>query len=160
MKNLVSAAGSWLKYAVYDYFANIASGTSSYQKYQMWSAHDYNIAAILNTFGAFSPPHYPAFASTLYFELRNNSGSYFINVWHKDDDLDIFEPITVSGCKFDCPLEDFATNLADYLIDLDTWATECAATSTSYTNQDVDTSDEVVSEILQCIQEHLKYKTT
>lgn len=121
----------------------------------MWSAHDSNIASILNTLGAFDF-HYPAFASTLYFELRNNSGTPFINIYHKDDDLDIFEPITVSGCSFNCPLSDFATALSDYLIDTDTWESECAATSTSYTEADVDTSDAQVAQALESIEFMLK----
>lgn len=117
----------------------------------MWSAHDTNIAAILNTLGAFDP-HYPAFASTLYFELRNQTGTPIINIYHKDDDLDIFEPITVSGCRFNCPLSDFAVTLSDFLIDSDTWSSECAATSTAFTDAEVDTSDDEVAKALERIQ--------
>lgn len=154
----ISAAGAWLKTAVYDYFKNIFVNPSAYQKFQMWSAHDMNIASILNTLGAFEP-HYPAFASTLYFELRNFSGSPLINIYHRDDDLDIFEPITVKGCSFDCALDDFATALSDYLLDEDTWKTECAATSTSFTDAETATSDAEVAEIIQLIEDFLSNKT-
>lgn len=125
----------------------------------MWSAHDSNIGPILNTLGGFSA-HYPAFASTIYFELRNNSGTPFVNIYHKDDELDIFEPITVKGCNFNCPLSDFATVLSDYLLDVDRWKTECAATSTSFTDAEVDTSDEEVAQALERINEILRCKTS
>lgn len=92
--------------------------------------------------------------------MRNNSGTPFINVYHKDDDLDIFEPIAISGCHFDCPLSDFATVLSDYLLDVDTFKSECAATSTTFTNAEVDTSEEEVAEALKRIDLILKCKTS
>lgn len=113
----------------------------------MWSGHDSNIASILNTLGAFDP-HCPAFASTLYFELRNNSGTAFINIYHKDDDLDVFEPITISGCEFDCSLDKFAKVLSDYLVDLDTWEDECSTKPTNY-DDEVAAAKERLEEILK-----------
>lgn len=121
----------------------------------MWSAHDVNIASVLNTLGAFDV-HRPAFASTIYFELRNKSGSPFINIWHRDDGLDIFEPITVKGCSFDCALADFKTALADFLLDSDTWVTECAATSTSFTQSETVLSDTEITEVIGHIEENIK----
>lgn len=115
----------------------------------MWSGHDSNIASILNTLGAFDP-HCPAFASTLYFELRNNSGQAVINIYHKDDDLDVFEPITISGCKFDCPLNDFTTVLSDYLVDIDTWESECSVKQK--------TQDDEVAEAKARLEEILRNK--
>lgn len=159
MYTFVSASGVWLKTAIYDNFVNIFNDPSSYQKYQMWSAHDSNIGPILNTLGSFDP-HYPAFASTLYFELRNSSGTPMVNIYHKDDGLDIFEPITIEGCHFNCPLSDFPTVLSDYLLDVDTWKTECAATATSFTDAEVDTSDEEVAQASDRINAILKYKTS
>lgn len=147
----------WLKTAIYDNFVNVFKDPSSYQRYQMWSAHDTNISPILNTIGGFEP-HYPAFASTIYFELRNNSGTPVVNVYHKDDDLDIFEPINIRDCPFNCPLSDLPTVLSDYLIDLDTFKTECAATSTAFTDAEVDTSDEEVAKALERIDAILKCK--
>lgn len=123
----------------------------------MWSAHDMNIAAILNTLGAFDP-HYPAFASTLYFELRNKSGTPTINIWHKDDDLDVFEPITVSGCTFDCSLTDFSTALTNYLIDTDTWTTECEANSTTFTNAEEVLSSDEITEVIAHIEDMISVR--
>lgn len=97
-------------------------------KYQMYSAHDTNVASTLNTMGAFDEI-WPAFASSLYIELRNISNTATINVWHKNDDL--FEAITVSGCTFNCTLAKFKSSLNSYLLDTATWETECAATKTS-----------------------------
>lgn len=97
-------------------------------KYQMYSAHDTNIASTLNTLGAFNEI-WPAFASSIYIELRNISNSAVINVWHKNED--VFEAITVSGCSFNCTLSSFKSLLKNYLLDTTTWESECAATSTS-----------------------------
>lgn len=103
--------------------------STSSQKFQMYSAHDSNIASILNTLGAFDDPIWPAFASSIYIELRNISGEAVVNVWHKNDD--VFEAITVDGCVFNCTLTKFKKALKSYLLDTDTWDTECAATKTS-----------------------------
>lgn len=152
----LAAAGSWLN-TIYEYFVEMFEDPSSSQKYQMYSAHDMNIAAILNTLGAFDP-HYPAFASTLYFELRNKSGTPTINIYHKDDDLDVFEAITIRNCTFDCSLTDFQTAMSEYLLDTDTWTTECAATSTSYTDSDTLDADQI-AELLEHIEEVIRMKT-
>lgn len=154
----ILAAGAWLKTAIYDYFSGFFNGSAPSQIFQMWSAHDLNIASILNTLGAFDKPHQPAFTSTLYFELRNNSGSRFINIYYRDDWQDFFEPITISGCSFNCNLNDFKTVLSDYLIDLDTWDTECAATSTSFTDSEEATSDEEIAELKKYIEWVVKNK--
>lgn len=145
------AAGSWLQTVVYEPFLDISNGISENPKYQMWSGHDSNIAAALITLGAFEP-HDPAFASTLYFELRNGTESLYLNIFYKDDDLGVFEPITVKGCTFDCPLNQFGTILSEYLIDTDTWETECQASNTSSTNMNEILSNEEVSETLRYIQ--------
>lgn len=123
-------AGNWL-YVVSQFFSGIWDGSSSSAKYQLYSAHDTNIAAILNTLGAFHP-HYPAFASSLYFELRNKSGNAVINVYHRNDG--VFEAVTVRGCEFDCKLDDFDTNLSTWLVDTDAWETECSKNSTDLTD--------------------------
>lgn len=125
----------------------------------MWSGHDTNINAILSTLG-YSYPHYPYFASTLYFELRNKSNSPIINIYHMDNDLGIFEEVTVEGCNFDCSLSDFAISLSNYLLDVDTWESECAATSTSFTDIETATSDEEVALVIQHIKDYLSNLNT
>lgn len=97
-------------------------------KFQMYSAHDTNIASTLNTLGAFEQI-WPAFASSIFIELRNISNSAVVNVWHKNEDN--FAAITVDGCSFNCTLSKFKSSLKDYLLDTTTWERECAATSTS-----------------------------
>lgn len=143
--------------AIYEHFLNYFSDPLAFPKFQMWSAHDLNIAATLNTLG-YERVHRPAFASTIFFELRNKSGIPTINIWHKDDDLDVFEPITVSGCAFDCSLSDFRTSLSDYLVDSDTWSTECASNSTTFTKQDEALSHEEIAEVIQHIEQLIKCK--
>lgn len=130
------------------------SGSSA--KFQMYSAHDTNIASILNTMGAFEAI-WPAFASSIYIELRNISNTAIVNVWHKNDDL--FEAITVSGCTFNCTLTKFKSSLKSYLLDTTTWETECAATKTSKIDLlQAALSEDVVSE-LERIREILNSRT-
>lgn len=120
-------AGTWLN-EIITYFEKMWEDQTSSAKFQMYSAHDINIASILNTFGAFDNV-WPGFASSIYVELRNISKTATVNIWHKDGDL--FEPVTVEGCSFNCTLTQFKNSVKDYLLDTDTWETECSATKTS-----------------------------
>lgn len=93
----------------------------------MFSGHDSNIGAILNALEAYDPPFAPAFASTIYVELRNKSGTPSVDVWHKDDDLGYFKHIAVPGCKFSCSLEDFKNAVRNCITDYDSYLKECNA---------------------------------
>lgn len=96
-------------------------------KFQMFSCHDLNIAAALRTLGTTEPLHWPAYASTLYFELRNRSGTPIINVLYRDDEVGIFKYIDVRECGYECSLNDFGRAMGKYLIDVETWTKECSA---------------------------------
>ncbi|CAH1183876.1 unnamed protein product [Phaedon cochleariae] len=118
---------------VINYFDEMKNSTST-PKYQMYSAHDTNIAQILSALGAFEP-HVPYFASTIYFELRRLLGVYFINVYYKNGDT--IEKIIVKGCLiFDCPLYKFKSLMEDIRLDTETREKECSETS----NREISTS--------------------
>ncbi|CAH1098920.1 unnamed protein product [Psylliodes chrysocephalus] len=117
--------GTFLNYVV-DYFEKMASNSSYSQKFQVFSGHDTdtNIAAILNSFGAFDPPYPPAFASSIWIELKRNKGRYYVNVWSKDGSN--LRQIKVNGCARNCPLHAFRKKLSDILLDPDTLTQECS----------------------------------
>ncbi|KAJ8982319.1 hypothetical protein NQ317_006664 [Molorchus minor] len=108
--------------AVLEQFDSYLEDSTSVKKYVQYSAHDSNVASILNTLGAYDniPPN---FASTIYFELRERNGTNFINIYYKN--YGDPERITVSGCNFDCELEDFRTLVSNYTITSDEWTELC-----------------------------------
>lgn len=145
-------AGVWLN-TVVTYFEAMWDDATFSPKYQMYSAHDTNIASILKTIGAFNDI-WPQFASTIYFELRNISNKATVNVWHKNED--ILEPVVVEGCSFNCTLTKFKSVLEKFILDNDTWETECASTQTSNIDLlEAAFSEDIVSE-LDRLREMLK----
>ncbi|XP_056629788.1 prostatic acid phosphatase-like [Diorhabda sublineata] len=92
-------------------------------KYKIYSAHDSNIAMILNSLGAFDPPYPPDFASSIYFELRKKNGKFYVNVFSKNNND--FKPVSIRGCDLDCPLSEVRARLSDILIDVKLRNAEC-----------------------------------
>ncbi|KAG5877249.1 hypothetical protein JTB14_019627 [Gonioctena quinquepunctata] len=115
------SAGTFLN-AVVEHFESILSNSTT-KKFQMYSAHDTNLAIILQSLGAFNdvPPY---FANSIYFELRESSSTPYINIYYKNKDE--LEQITVEGCQFDCTLADFQALLSDIIVDVATWTKECS----------------------------------
>ncbi|KAG5877250.1 hypothetical protein JTB14_019628 [Gonioctena quinquepunctata] len=115
------SAGTFLN-AVVEQFELILSNSTT-KKYQMYSAHDTNLAIILQSLGAYNdvPPY---FANSIYFELRESSSTPYINIFYKNKDE--LEQITVEGCQFDCTLADFKALLSDIIVDVSTWKKECS----------------------------------
>ncbi|CAG9832187.1 unnamed protein product [Diabrotica balteata] len=110
--------------SILKYFDNKINGSVS-QQFKMYSGHDLNVASVLSAFGAFNPPYPPDFASSIYLELRNNSGNYFVNAWSKDGSN--FKKVSIRGCSLDCPLAEVRQRLNEILIDVDTKIKECNA---------------------------------
>ncbi|KAG5877251.1 hypothetical protein JTB14_019629 [Gonioctena quinquepunctata] len=115
------SAGTFLN-AVVEHFESILSNSTT-KKYQMYSAHDTNLAIILQAIGAFKnvPPY---FANSIYFELRESGSTPYINIYYKNKEE--IEQITVEGCQFDCILADFKAVLSDIIVDITTWTKECS----------------------------------
>ncbi|XP_028149452.2 lysosomal acid phosphatase [Diabrotica virgifera virgifera] len=100
------------------------------EQYRIYSGHDSNIAALLNTFGAFDEPYSPAFASTIYIELRQReSDDLFVNVYSKNND-DI-KKISVRNCASDCPFAQFKEQLSNVVLDVGTFKEMCKVSDTN-----------------------------
>uniref|UniRef100_A0A6P7GVX9 acid phosphatase n=1 Tax=Diabrotica virgifera virgifera TaxID=50390 RepID=A0A6P7GVX9_DIAVI len=113
-----------LMYEIINYFDTKAVDPKSSPKFQMYSAHDYTLSALLNTLEAYNLPPYIEFASSVYIELRKDEGQHYVNIWFKNDPENM-EKIIIKGCTFNCPLETVKVLLKDILVDVSTKETEC-----------------------------------
>ncbi|XP_028149481.1 prostatic acid phosphatase [Diabrotica virgifera virgifera] len=113
--------------SILNYFDNKINGSVT-QQFKMYSGHDTNVAGLLSSLNAFNPPSPPEFASSVYFELRNISGYYFVNVWSKDGSN--FKEVSIRGCALDCPLNEVRQRLNEIVLDVDTRTEECSAETT------------------------------
>ncbi|XP_072383338.1 venom acid phosphatase Acph-1-like [Diabrotica undecimpunctata] len=113
--------------SILNYFDDKINGSVT-QQFKMYSGHDSNVAAMLSALNAFNPPYPPEFASSVYFELRNISGYYFVNVWSKDGSN--FKKVSIRGCALDCPLNEVRQRLSEIVVDVDTRTEECNAQTT------------------------------
>ncbi|XP_056632325.1 prostatic acid phosphatase-like [Diorhabda sublineata] len=122
-----------------EYFESMVKDPTSSPKLKLYSGHDTNVAALLNTLGAFDPPYPPAFASSIYFELDREGAEYYVKVFSKDGDD--FKQITIQGCHLNCSFSDFKSKLDDVIVDVATRDKECLegavflGDSTNYNNQ-------------------------
>lgn len=114
-------AGGFIN-ALIDHFESVLSGGSS-QKVQLYSIHDVNIACFLNAFEAFSEPHIPDFASSLIFELKEDSKGSYINSYYKPANEAV--PINLRGCAFDCRIEVFKDLFNNVTLNEIEWVEKC-----------------------------------
>ncbi|XP_018571708.1 lysosomal acid phosphatase [Anoplophora glabripennis] len=114
-------AGGFIN-ALIDHFDSILTSDPS-QKIQLYSVHDTNIACFLNAFDAFSEPHIPDFASSLIFELRQDSKGSYVNSYYKPANEAV--PINLRGCAFDCRIEDFRTLFSNIKLSEIEWVEKC-----------------------------------
>uniref|UniRef100_A0A6P7H0A7 acid phosphatase n=1 Tax=Diabrotica virgifera virgifera TaxID=50390 RepID=A0A6P7H0A7_DIAVI len=105
------------------YFDAMASNTLSTPKIITYSAHDENIASILNCFGAFDTPYVPTFASSIWMELKEMSGNFYVNVFSRDSS-DMMQ-IKVKNCNVNCPFDQFKLLLKDIVVDYKKWNEIC-----------------------------------
>ncbi|XP_057669200.1 testicular acid phosphatase homolog [Diorhabda carinulata] len=117
-----------LLFEILKYFDDMTRDPTTSQKFQMFSGHDYNIAGVLNSLGAFNPPRSVPFASSIYFELRKNrNNTYYVNAWFKEQSK--LKGIRIKGCEIDCPLDEVKHRLSKILIDVKTLDLECQENS-------------------------------
>lgn len=127
---IFSGIGQWLQ-TVYTVFVELFKNPISQPKFQMYCGHDVNIFIILEIVGLRKRFHLPSYASSLYLELWNRTGTPTIEIWHKDDAFGIFEQIKIRECGYDCSLSDFKRIVSKYFIDPMTWKEECNANFTT-----------------------------
>lgn len=111
-------------FEILKYFDDMIRDPTSSQKFQMFSGHDYNLAGVLNSLGAYNPPHSIPFATSIYFELRKNkNNTHYVTVWLLENNN--LEGITIKGCDIGCPLNEVKRRLSNILIDVKTHDSEC-----------------------------------
>lgn len=120
----ITGAGGFIN-ALINHFDSILSGEST-QKIQLYSGHDVNIACLLNTFDSFSEPHIPDFASSLIFELRQDSEGSYVNAYYKPSNE--ATPITLRGCDFNCRIDDFKKAVGSVAVGEIEWVEKCYTT--------------------------------
>lgn len=89
-------------------FNGVISGSSAV-KFGYFSAHDTTLIGFLTAIQNFNGQN-PPFASTLIFELIEESGEYFVNVKYNDEEL------TINGCQIPCPFDSFQKYLNSWII--------------------------------------------
>ncbi|CAG9864602.1 unnamed protein product [Phyllotreta striolata] len=105
-----------------DYFDQMIADPTSAPKYQIYSGHDSNVFAILNTVG--NKPSAPVpFAVSLWFELRRVNFVNVVNLWLKSGEQ--FTKLSIRGCALDCPLAEVKKLLSDVTIDEATYDRIC-----------------------------------
>ncbi|CAG9864601.1 unnamed protein product [Phyllotreta striolata] len=109
-----------------DYFDEMLADPTSSPKYQMYSGHDTNVYAILNTVG-YKPSVPVPFAVSLWFELRRVNFVNVVNLWMKSAEQ--FTQLSIKGCALDCPLTEVKKLLSDVTIDEETYDSICNSTA-------------------------------
>lgn len=108
---------------VIQYLKNRTSPTTTCPKALVFSAHDTNIANVLNAMGAFDY-HSPPYAATILFELRKTpDGRSYINIFYKNSTE--AREISLKTCDFNCDIDDFVSILRPVTISIDEWNSEC-----------------------------------
>lgn len=93
------------------------------RKLWVYSGHDTTISNILQSLKLFDR-HCPPYTSTILFEIRSKGAeNYYVNVLYKNSS----EPqkLTIEGCDYDCPLEEFVKLLEPIKIKVPDWEKEC-----------------------------------
>ncbi|XP_052804852.1 prostatic acid phosphatase-like [Mya arenaria] len=83
-------------------FLNVAT------RMYMYSGHDTTVAALLSALGLFNDVS-PQYTATVVVELHEDpSKSFYVNIFYKNQTYnDKFVPLTLPGCAFDCPFDQF-----------------------------------------------------
>ncbi|XP_052246870.1 lysosomal acid phosphatase-like isoform X5 [Dreissena polymorpha] len=77
-------------------------------KMLMYSGHDTTVSALLTNLGLFNGVS-PQYASSVVSELHEGqAGSFYVNLFYKNQTYnDTFVPLTLPGCTFNCPYDNF-----------------------------------------------------
>lgn len=108
---------------IIQYFEKKIADPSSGPKLVGYCCHDINIASVLKVFEAYER-HLPAYACSLFLELRQKNGSNYLNITYKQEE-DV--PISVLGHDFDIKFEDFKNCLSHCILSKEEFYNECAA---------------------------------
>ncbi|KAB0797169.1 hypothetical protein PPYR_08163 [Photinus pyralis] len=92
------------------------NGTLKERKINLYSGHELNIAAILGAMDVFFP-HIPPYGACVLIELHRHDDNYYVLIFYQDYSSMTLQPLTIPGCTFECPFEDFVNLLQKNLPD-------------------------------------------
>ncbi|KAB7501353.1 Testicular acid phosphatase-like protein [Armadillidium nasatum] len=103
---------------------NKSRGELPKRKMNVYSAHDSTVSIILNSMGVYNSIR-PPYSSTVMIELHQIGKDYFVKIYYQNDTNLVNSPheLTIPGCSFECPLQDW-TELLNDVIPND-WEKEC-----------------------------------
>ncbi|KAL7631270.1 UNVERIFIED_CONTAM: hypothetical protein RMT77_018428 [Armadillidium vulgare] len=103
---------------------NKSRGELPKRKMNVYSAHDSTVSILLNSMGVYNGIR-PPFSSTVMIELHQIGKDYFVKIYYQNDTNLVNPPheLTIPGCSFECPLQDW-TELLNDVIPND-WEKEC-----------------------------------
>ncbi|RZC41547.1 His Phos 2 domain containing protein [Asbolus verrucosus] len=84
------------------------------RKIFLYSAHDYNVAAVLRTLNVFNR-HVPPYGATVFFEIHNIEGIYGLKLYYQDYKQTDPKLLTVPGCSSFCELDKLYRLIEEYL---------------------------------------------
>ncbi|XP_015524620.2 venom acid phosphatase Acph-1 [Neodiprion pinetum] len=105
--NLKKLNGGPLVRKISEDMSAVRSGTTpADRKIYLYSSHETNIGAVLNTLGVYEP-HVPQYSSGIVVELWEKKNEYFVKVLHYLGIPQTFVTKRIPGCEELCPLDQF-----------------------------------------------------
>lgn len=80
-------------------------------------------------------PHAPPYASSVLFELYNQNGKYYIQIFYKNTTDETIPPLYIPSCGLKCPLDKFQSIYAT-IIPLKEFEFECRLSLLSMTYEE------------------------
>ncbi|KAF5300433.1 hypothetical protein FQA39_LY02232 [Lamprigera yunnana] len=86
----------------------------SERKMLLYSAHEISVAGLLRALNVFYP-HVPNYGACLLLELHLIDGVYGTKIYYENHIDDSPKPLTIPGCNFFCPLDQFRELLKNHI---------------------------------------------
>ncbi|RZC37104.1 His Phos 2 domain containing protein, partial [Asbolus verrucosus] len=106
-------AGFLLKQILEDSLSR-RNGTLKNTKVFLYSAHDFNVAAVLRTLNVFDR-HVPPYGATIFFEIHKVGEIYGLKLYYQDYTKLSPQLLTIPGCSSFCELDRFHQLVEEYL---------------------------------------------
>ncbi|KAI5713220.1 hypothetical protein M8J76_003193 [Diaphorina citri] len=106
----------------------VAKSKDKLKKKKIWiySAHDTTVANLLNTLNIFDL-HCPPYTAAVMIELHQKDDEYYVNILYKNSTSVPPYQLSIPGCDFDCPLDDFVSLTQDVVLTDTQWEVACHA---------------------------------
>lgn len=106
---------------IFSYFDSVINNSTAL-KLLMVSGHDNTIASILSAMGVYDYT-YPRFTATVIWELKQNKGQFYINLFYKNNATVL--KLKLFGCEMNCEYEAFKKILEPVTVNEKEWMREC-----------------------------------